>query len=321
MTSPISVYPSFVGLVKEVTPGTAVTPPTTFIPATTIASEDVRNYVADQAMRGSAVDSYDQIPTQGWGTFSFDGPVFMDSIGFILKGILGAEDLAGSGAPYTHTMSVLNTGTYQAPTYTLYDYNGFEARQFPYGVFNSCQLTYGADGLLTHSSQAQAQASTGVSKPTQSFSALKATAAYKTVVTIGGSATTLVESAQITIARPTNPIIALNNSTSPTAIWGGPVAISGQLTAIYEDDTFLTPQLAGTATSVELSTTDADSNILDILCTDGLFTQAPITRNGNGWMEITISFTGVANTTDVTTAGGGYSPGIVTLTNSRSTAY
>jgi hypothetical protein len=38
-------------------------------------------------------------------------------------------------------------------------------------------------------------------------------------------------------------------------------------------------------------------------------------------MEITISFTGVANTTDVTTAGGGFSPIKATITNSVSTAY
>lgn len=318
MTSPISTYPSFVGLAKETTPGTAVAA-TSFIPATTIASEDVRNYVQDAAMRGSAVESYNSIPTQGWGTFSFDGPLMMDTIGSVVKGIFGAEDLSGAG-PYVHKFSVLNSGTFQAPTYTLVDFNGFEARSFPYGVFNSCQLTYGADGLLTFSAAAQCQVSAAVTKPTQAFSAKTATAAYKTTVTLGGSATTLVESAQVTIARPTNPIIAINNSASPTAIWGGPVGITGQLTAIYIDDTFLTPMLNGTSTSVELSTANgADS--FDLKCTDGLFTSAPITRNGNGWMEITISFTGVANTTDVTTAGGGYSPGLVTLTNTVSTAY
>lgn len=319
MPSPISTYPSFVGLKKETTPGTPVAV-TTFVPANTIASEDVRNYTPDTAMRGSAVAAYNQIPTQGWGTFNFDGPAYLDTIGNVLKGILGAEDLSGAG-PYVHVLSVLNSGTYQPPTYTLVDYNGFEARSFPYGVFNSCQLTFGADGLLTHQSAAQCFASSAVTKPTQSFSAVPATAAYKTVVTIGGSATTLVENCQLTIARPTNPIIALNASTSPTAIWGGPVSATGQMTVIYTDDTYLTPMLNGTATSVELSLTDTSTNILDIKCTNGLFTKAPITRNGNGYMEITVDFEGVANTTDANTAGGGYSPVKATITNSVSTAY
>lgn len=314
----ISTYPSFVGLAKETTPGTPVAA-TAFIPATTIASEDVRNYVPDQAMRGSAVDSYNQVPTQGWGTFSFDGPGFMDTLGYIFKGLFGAEDLSGAG-PYVHTFAVLNSGTFQAPTYTLVDYNGFEARRFPFGVFNSCQLTFGADGLLTHSTQAQTQASSSTTKPSQSFSAKTATAAYQTSVTIGGSATTLIENAQVTIARPTTPIIALNNSTSPTSIWGGPVSVTYSLTAIYTDDTFLTPMLNGTSTSIELSLTNG-ADVLDIKSTNGLFTAAPITRNSNGYMEITIAATGVANTTDANTAGSGYSPAKIVLTNTSSTAY
>jgi hypothetical protein len=319
MPSPISTYPGFLGLAKETTAGTPVAA-AVFVPVTELSSEDVRNYVPDQAMRGSAVDTYNQVATQGWGTLSCGGPAFLDTIGYILKGILGAEDISGAG-PYVHVLSVLNSGTYQPPTYTLYDYNGYEARRFPYGMWNSCQLSYGADALLTHSSQAMAQASTGVAKPTQSFSAVPATAAYKTVVTVGGSASTLVTSAQITIARPTNPIIALNASTSPTAIWGTSVAVSGQLVALYEDDAFLTPMLNGTATSVELSLTDTSSNILDIKATSGLFTQANIARNSNGYMEITVPFSGTANTTDANTAGGGYSPAKVTITNSVSTVF
>lgn len=314
----ISTYPSFVGMAKETTPGTAV-PVTTFTPATSIASEDVKNYVSDSAMRGSAVESYAQVPTQGWGTFSYEQPVYLDTIGPALKGIFGAEDLSGAG-PYIHTFAVLNSGTFQAPTYTLVDYNGFEARSFPYGVFNSVALTYAADGLLTAAVGAQTFGSSAVTKPTQSFTAKPATAAYKTVVTIGGSATTLIESAAVTIARPTNPIIAINASANPTNIWGGPVSVTGSLTAIYTDDTFLTPMLNGTSTSVELSTT-VGADILDIKCTNGLFTAAPITRGGNGWMEITIAFTGVANTTDANTAGGGYSPAKVILTNTTSTVY
>ena len=319
MTSPISVYPSFVGLVKEVTYGTGLAARSAS-PATTIASEDVRNYTPDQAMRGSAVSTYNQVPTQGWGTFSFDGPAYFDTIGFILKGLLGAEDLSGTG-PYVHAMSVLNSGTFQPPSWTLVDYNGYEARSFAGSKFNSCQLTYSADGLVTHSTQAMCLASTSVTTPTASFTSAKATGAYKTAVKVAGSSTTLIESAQLTIARPTNPIIALNDSTSPTAIWSGAVDINGTLTALFEDDTFLTPMLNGTATPIELSTTDVDSNILDIKATAGLFTNAPITRNSNGYMEITLTVSATANTTDVTTDGGGYTPGKVTLTNSRSTAY
>jgi len=314
----VSVYPSFLGMAKETTYGTAVAA-TTFTPATSLAPEDVKNYVGDQAMRGSAVDSYNQLATQGWSTYSYDQPVYMDTIGVPLKGILGAEDLSGAG-PYTHVFATMNTGTYQPPSYTLSDYNGFNTRQFPGFMFSQVQFTLSPTGLLTASVQGTGLASATTTKPTQTFSAKTASAGYTGVITLGGTATTLVENATFTIARQVNPITAVNNSTSPTAIWAGSVSVTGQMTLIYNDDTFLTPMLGSTSTSVDiLYTNGADS--LKLHCTSGLFTKAPVTRGGNGWMEITVDFTGVANTTDANTAGTGYSPVKATLINTTSAAF
>lgn len=318
MPNAISTFPSFVGAAKETTYGTGV-PATSFIPATSIASEDVKNYVADNAMRGSAVDSYNQIPTQGWGTFNYDGPVFMDTVGLALKAMLGAEDLSGAG-PYTHAMAVRNAGDFQPPSYTLVDYNGYEARSFPGSVCSSLAFTLDAGQLLTYSSQWQCLASAPVTKPTQSFSAKTATAGYKGVVTIAGSPSSLVENATITLARAVNPITVVNGATAPTQQWAGAVTVSGSATLVYTDDTFLTPMLNGTSTTIDINYANgADS--LTLHCTNGLFTKAPITRNGNGWMEISVDFTGVANTTDANTAGGGYSPIKSTLVNTVSTVY
>lgn len=314
----ISVYPSFLGVAKETTPGTAVAA-STFIPATQLAGEDVKNYVGDTAMRGSAVDSYGQFPTQGWGTYSFDCPVYMDTIGVPLKGILGSEDVSGAG-PYTHKFAVLNSGTYQPPTWTLSDYNGFNTRQYPYFVFSQVQFTLDAGGLLTASCQGQSFATATTTKPTQSFSSKTAIQGYKGAISIGGTSTTKVENATLTIARTVNPITAVNNTTSPTAIWAGSVAVTGQMTLIYDDDTFLTPMLSGTNQAIVVTYTNgADSLALQM--TNGLFTKAPVTRGGNGYMEITVDFTAVANTTDTTTAGGGYSPLLATLINTTTAAY
>jgi hypothetical protein len=317
MVAPVSVFSSFMGSGKETVYGTAV-PATVFTPSTSIASEDVKNYVADTAMRGSAVEAYNELPTQGWGTYQYDFPVFMDTVGVPLKGVLGDETATGT-APTVHAISTLNTPPMQPPSYTLVDYNGFEARSFPGCIFSQVAFTLGANGLLTASAQATGLASAPVTKPTQSFSAKTATAGYKGVIMLGGVASTLVESATFTIARTVNPIIAVNGSVSPTAIFAGAVSVSGSMTVIYEDDTFLTPMLNGTSTAVDLSYTNG-ADILQLHCTNGLFTKAPITRGGNGWMEITVDFTGVANTTDAG-ASGGFSPIKVTLSNTQTAVY
>jgi hypothetical protein len=314
----VSTYPSFVGSAKETTYGTPVAA-TLFTPATVMTPDDVKNYTPDTAMRGSAVDSYNQVPTQGWSTYTYDCPVYMDAIGVPLKGLLGAEDLSGAG-PYTHVFAVLNSGTYQPPSYTLTDYNGFNARQFPGFVYSQLQFTMDASGLLRASCQGTGLASATTTKPSQTFSAKTAIAGYKGAVSLAGSPTTLVENMTLTLARAVNPITAVNNSNSPVQIWAGAVTVTGQMTLIYNDDTYLTPMLNGTATAVDITYTNgADS--LNLHCTNGLFTKAPVTRGGNGWMEITVDFTAVANTTDANTAGTGYSPIKATLIDTSSAAF
>jgi hypothetical protein len=314
----VSTYPSFVGTAKETTYGTPVAA-TLFTPANTLTPEDVKNYTPDTAMRGSAVDSYGQFPTQGWSTYAYECPVYMDTIGVPLKGILGAEDLSGAGS-YTHVFSTLNTGTFQPPSFTVSDYNGFNTRQFPGFMFSQLQFTMDASGLLRASVQGTGLASATTTKPSQTFSAKTAVQGYKGAVTLGGASTTLVENMTLTIARSVNPITAVNNSASPTQIWAGSVTVTGSMTVIYNDDTFLTPMLNGTATAVDVTYTNgADS--LNLHCTNGLFTKAPVSRGGNGWMEISVDFTADANTSDANTAGTGYSPIKSTLINTTSAAF
>lgn len=311
---PLSKYLSFVGTGKETTPGTAVAP-TLFAPATDLKPSDVRNYVSDQAMRGSYVDSYDEIPTQGWSTYEYSGPVYVDVIGAVLKGLLGDEAITGTG-PYTHTFSVLNTG--QPPSFTLTDYNGFNARQFPGAQFSSLELKFSSDQLLEHTTQAQALPSATTTKPTQSFSAVAAKAGYTGVVSIGGTSTGLVQSGTLTVTRAVGPILAVNGTQVPYKIWGAAVAYTGSLVIIYEDDTFLTPMLNGTKQALDVVFGVSPAS-LELKSSSTLFTKADVDRS-NDWLTLAVDFTGVANTTDVG-ASGGYSPVKATLINSQSTVY
>lgn len=317
MPTPISTFGTFAGIGKETTYGTAVVA-TAFPPCTSVASEDVKNYVADTGMRGSRVAAYNQLATQGWGTFQYDGAVYLDTIGYALKGLLGDETLTGSG-PYIHAISTLNSGTYQPQSYTLVDYNGYVALAYPGSVFSSLALTMDATNLLTYTAQATGLPSSTVTKPTQVFTSKTATAGYKGAITIGGSATSLVENAQLTITQAVNPVIAVNGTSAPTNIQAGAVDVSGSFTVIYEDDTFRTPMLSGASTIVGITYTNGADSLL-LTASNVLFTKAPVTRGGNGWMEITVDFAGTADTTDAG-ASGGYSPIKATLTNTVSTVY
>lgn len=311
---PIAKYASFVGFGKETTRGTAVAP-TLFTPATDFKPEDVRNYVSDTGIRGSYVESYNEIPTQGWATYEFSGPVYVDTIGAILKGLLGDETVSGT-APYTHVFSVLNSG--QPPSFTVTDYNGFNARQFPGAQFSSLEMKFDASGLLECTAKATAMPSTTTTKPAQTFSAVAAKPGYTGVVTIAGTQTGLVESGTLTIARKVDPILAVNGTQSPKQIWGEAVSFSGSLTIIYEDDTFLTPMLSGTQQTLDVVFGSTPAS-LQVHGSQALFTKATVERSKD-WVELAVDFTGVANTTDAG-ASGGYSPVKATLINAVTAVY
>lgn len=315
MPNPISTFASFVGFGKESTPGTAAAP-TLFMPVKEFKPEDVRNYVADDNIRGSYVDSYNEVPTQGWSTYECQGNVYLDTFPILLKSLLGDETLSGTASPYTHAISTLNSG--QPPTYTVTDYNGFNARQFPYSLCTSIEVKYDATGLLEHTTQLQGFPSATTTKPTQTFSSVAAKAAYTGVASIGGTSTLLISAGSLKLDRKTNPLIAITGTQNPVAIWGGAVGVTGQFTFIYEDDTFLTPMLNGTQQSIDL-TFGASPLSLELHGSSALFTKATVERSKD-WVELQVDFTCVANTSDAG-ASGGYSPMKATVVNSQSSAY
>lgn len=315
MPTPISTFASFVGFGKESTSGTPVAP-TLFMPVKEFKPEDVRNYVADDNIRGSYVDAYNEVPTQGWSTYECQGNVYFDTFPLLVKSLMGDETVTGTASPYTHAISTLNTG--QPSTWTVTDYNGYNARQFAYSVCNSIELKYDATGLLEHTSQLQGFPSATTTKPSQTFSTVVAKAAYTGVASIGGASTSLISSGSLKLERKTNPLIAITGTQNPVAIWGGAVAVTGQFTFIYEDDTFLTPMLNGTSQSLDL-TFGTTPLSLELHGSSTLFTKATVERSKD-WVELQVDFTCVANTTDAG-ASGGYSPLKVTVINSQSTAY
>lgn len=310
---------SFVGAIKEVTPGTPLAA-TTFFPGTTFTPQDVKNYVPDTGIRGSFVDSYDQIPTQGWSTYSLEGPLYVDSFGLLLKSLMGEEAAASTG-PTTHTFTLLNSGA-QPPTLTVTDYNGVQARQFAFSIVNSITINFGPDQLISYSAQCMGLLSATASTPTKSYTAVAAKPGHLGTVTIGSS-TSLLQSGSITISRNVGPILTINNSATPTEIFAGALSATGNLTTVYQADALVvTPHLAGTVTALDLTWTSGATTTaygLNIHATSGLFTNNTIDR-GSDYVKMNTDFYCKPNTTDVG-ASSGYSPLKVVLTNQTPAAY
>ncbi|MHB8511485.1 MAG: phage tail tube protein [Actinomycetota bacterium] len=315
---------SFLGVAKEATPGTAVAA-TDFFPVSAFTPEDMYHYTPDKGIRGSFVKAYGEIPTAAWAQYGFAGDVFPDGIGYPLSSILGDGSFTlGSGAPNTWTFAVNNSASVngQPPTFTMTDFNGFNARQFAYWRCSDLSFKFDPNGLLTYDAKGLASASATATTPTSSFSTETVIANWRGITTLGGTASSILQSGEVNISRVVSPILNLAGSQTPYKIWAGAVDVKGKLLLVYEDDTQLANYTGQTATSLDLNFSLGSGTglrTIELHMSNVLYTNAKITRNeAKGYVELEVDYEAVANTTDIG-ATGGYSPIKVTLKNAKST--
>jgi len=88
---------SWLGVARELTAGTALLPTNT-IPqeARSFAPEDTPRFLPDEAIRGSLALRYGNVLGPEDATFSFGGPAFLDTYGFLLDNIFGDLSTVGS---------------------------------------------------------------------------------------------------------------------------------------------------------------------------------------------------------------------------------
>lgn len=306
---------SFLGIAKESAFGT-VAAATAYIPVKDMKPKEKLTLLPDKGMRGSMVEVYDEISGPIWAEYEFGGDVFPDTLGWIATGVLGDLTTTGASAPYTHALAVLNTGTAQPPSYTLSDYYAITTRQFAGCKFSELGIKFNGDGLLEYSAKALTLASATASAPTPSFTAVTPIAAWQGAVTIGGTGVTTLIDGECTIKRPVSAISTADGTQAPVALWSGPVTVSGKMTLIMEDDSQLTNYLTNAKPSLDFNFAQgagASAVQVKLHMTKVAYSGAEVSR-GKDWIELSVSYEALANSTDVG-GSGGYSPIKMTLQN------
>ena len=310
MTAQNSVR-SYIGIAKEATKGTAVAP-TAYIPVAVskLKTEDIIDPLFDEGLRGSPIKTYDLIQGRTRSTFEFGGPVFADTIGWAIAGILGKVSTTVA-TPNVHVIKLKNLTTTAAdvqPTaFTLTDFYAANVRAYPGCQINEFTLNFSADGLLEYDAKATGFISATASVPSPTFTAVTATPAWQTALTVGGSTITNSVEGSITMTRSVTPIYGLANVKDPFAIFLGALEVKGNLRFVMEADTELTRYLSNTQPAITLTWnnggTGAGLTELKATITEGAYTMASIDR-GKDYVEIVVDITGLGNTTDADT---GYS--------------
>ena len=318
-----NTHRSYLGIAKEATKGTAVTP-TDFIPVTAskLKPVDLIGELYDEGLRGSLVKNYAYIQGRTYSTFDFGGPVFADIFGYSLAGLLGDVTTTGSSAPYTHAISLKNaTGTgsdAQPVAYTLTDFYAANVRAYAGVQIHDLSLKFTADGLLDYDAKGTGYASATASTPTPSFSTVLPIPTWIATVTIGGSQISNSVEGNIDMTRPVTPIFGISNTKNPYSVFVGALEVKGKIRFVMEADTELTRFLTNTQPAITINWSQGSGSTatqVQATVTKGAYVAAMIDRSKD-FVEVEIDLNAQGNTTDAG-ATSGYSPIKWTLQNAK----
>jgi len=312
---------SYLGVALETTKGTAVAA-TNFVPITvnTFKPVDVIAPLYDTAIRGSMVENYNYVQGRRNTTVDFGGPVFADTIGFWIAGILGDVTTTGSSAPYTHAIALKNavggSGDAQPKALTITDFYSANTRYYPGTQITDFGLTFNADGMLEYTVKAMGFPSSTTTAPAPSFSTVLPTQVWTGTVTIGGSTVGYTRTGTLDLSRKAEAIWGVSNTQSPYQVFVGALTAKGKVTFVMQDDAELTRYITNTqpALTFNFSTgTGATATQVQFTLSKGAYVTGAIERNAD-YVEVTVDIEGLGNTTDVG-ATSGYSPVKFTLQN------
>jgi hypothetical protein len=305
---PLPTWSTGLGIAKEAVFGTPV-PATSFIPVTGLKPVDTLTYYPDKGWRAAPVEVYDQIAGPSKTEVDFDGNVHADTIGFPIAGILGNVVTTGASAPFTHVISAEQA--LQPPSYTLTDDSSVETRLYPGCVFSELGLKFAGDNLLTYTAKAVGLPSATGTKPTESYSTVRAVAGWAGVVQIAGSAVTTLMTGEVTLKRVVTPL-PLVGAQKAYANWGGYITVDGKLDFVMEDAVQFLNYLNNSQPSLDITYTIGTASV-KVHCTKAAYTAA-VKDRGKDYLMLQVTFSGLGNTTDAP-ATGGQSPTKVTLVN------
>lgn len=322
-----SSFKQFLGVAKETSQGTAVAMTAT-IPIEKVEFEDKPVWLDDKALRGSLVESYGRQEGVIKTDFSFSGPVFGDTFGWLLGNILGDLTTTGASAPFTHAFSTLNSGQGQPTSHTFSHFQGTPAstftRQYPGACLSEVTLKWNAESqLMNYDAKGSSWPSViAAATPTSAPSTVVPIASWRGTAGIGGPATggTLIKTiteGEITIKRELEPVFTTQGAQTPYIIQRGAVSVAGKLKFVAADESPYLAMIGNTQPQLQLIIGNGVSGAGQVQvqydAQNAAYNSAKYDA-GKAAVMYDVGFDAIANTTNAGTSGG-YSPVKVTLTN------
>jgi hypothetical protein len=306
---------SFLGISKETIEGTFV-PSSASIGCSKIQILHPVDYLRVLSMRGSMVEEYGVVQGFKWGGVEIGGPLYADTIGWILASILGDLTNTGTAAPFSSVMSLKNSGNAQPTTHSVNDFYVAANRAVAGVKWHDLEIKWTAEGLLEFDAKGTGLSAAVQSKPTLSITGILPTPAWIGTLTIGGTGVTKSHDGSIKFARKMTVGKWMNGTQIPTTILLQALTVTGKYKAVMDDETELARYLTNTQPTFVvdfLQGAGAALTELKIQCSQAAYDKDPkITQSPGAPVEIEAEFTAEPNATDAG-ASGGVSPCKVTV--------
>lgn len=315
---------SFIGLTKEVTQGTAVPPLVATIPVVKFKPKPKFEELKDKSQRGSMAGTYGQVQGAGFEEWEIEeSPAYYDTLPYFLYNILGEIATTGAG-PYTHAIALLNSGTGQPGTFTIFDWQGTptnSGRQYPGTVVTELTIkgnpqsefiTWSAKGLSWISADTAAA-------PAAAPSTDAPMAAWRTNILFDTVADLTFGEWEVTITRSAEAEHTSQNSQQPFLIMRGEVTVTGALRQIKPaNETQFLKYMNNTAFALEINADNGGATTAQRKITLGMhacyFDDGAALSRDEIAIGYSLPFEAMGNATDVG-ASAGYSPIKATVIN------
>jgi hypothetical protein len=308
---------SFWGVAKDT--GTYVAP-TDYIPLTKFDPEDMTTWINDDATRGSMVKSYDKIAGPVWSKATLGGPVFPDTIGYPLMGMLGDVTASGASAPYTYAGAIKNSGDGQPTSQSWTDFNSVEPRGFVGSRWYDLNFAWDGEKGFTWDGAFQGFQSVIQAKPTNAPSTIRMLPGWLCVFKVGGSTLSTLVSADIKMKRAGEPINTADGTQAPLEIFVGEIEVTGKCVLVADVNTQMTNYLSATQTTFDFNFTQGAGAALVQTQFHGSKVNYDLAKpvRGKRFVEYEITWEMLGNSTDAG-ASGGFSPLKATIQNAKAT--
>ncbi|MCK9468419.1 MAG: phage tail tube protein [Porticoccaceae bacterium] len=292
-------FEQIVAIGKESTFGTPVSP-TFAMPITNFEATDQIEANLAQGRRGVPSVTFGSVAGTGHCEFTLEGECYPAAIGHLLFGILGADSVSGSEAPYTHSFS--NAAT--PPSYTIVERvinANSGSRRIAGARFGQLTFSWNAgEGVIAYNLTGMGLMTESVNADGTAVTAETPWPGWRQAVTSSGL-DDLVAGGEIAITRELQVVHTGEDNRSPRHINVGPTQVNGNLLVAVEANLAVYDMFrASTRQSLNILFDDATaSRSIGFQMTDCLLTAAPaeIDRGGVS-VFLRLNFEGIHNSTD-----------------------